>query len=1377
MTAQQHPMPAARVLLPACLWFFVLAVAGMSLTRGDNQVSILWFANALAVAYMHGQGRTRQLQILVLTMVASLAANLLTGNNLAVATLFTLANAVEVVLVSYTIRHAGLAQGFEHSSSDMLKLILLGFLLPCACSATLAAALAAWVGLGDFELIFTGWYVSASLGLILIYPLVRRMRLEAAPTWATRINWERFARYALPILVLVVITLLYLPLPFLYILVALTFATHRLNFDEAHLLTVLAITCLGLMLSLGHVLPLGGVARWQLLFVYLPILITSVPPMLMAAARNENLIKDAERQRFSEELQKSQQSLQSTIDHMPAMIGYWDQQLHNRFANAAYEKWFRLKPDQIRGMHIRDVVGPEIYEQNSAHMQAALAGEARIFERSVVDAEGKLHNALTHYTPHIVKGSVQGFYVFASDITPLKEAQLQENRALAKFASVVEAASEFAIITTDLVGTITLFSKGAERMLGYGADELVNLHTPAILHLQEEVSAIGEQLTAELGYPVEGFEVFVAKARRGLPQSQQWTYISKQGQHIPVNLVINSIHDEHQQTIGFLGIATDISRQKQLETSMISARDQAEMASRTKSEFLANMSHEIRTPMNAVLGMSYLLGKTDLSSTQRHYLQMIRSSGQSLLGILNDILDISKIEAGRIELSPTRFYLKDVLSALANMMSVNVGEKQLELSMGIDTDVPKELIGDALRLQQVLINIIGNAIKFTANGEVSLLVQQAEPVPGSEQDTDNLLIQFIIRDTGIGMSAEQISRLFNAFEQADASTSRRFGGTGLGLAISKRFVDLMGGDIRVNSQEGTGTEFIVSVPMQTAPPLEDHQAENASTASGSNQARKILVVDDNATSRSYIAKTIEAWGWHADTASTGEQALQKVREHLAGQPAAEDEYCAILIDWHMPGQDGLSTLAAIKDMQTSQRIPLILMSSAYDRSALQMEDKPGAPDAVLLKPVTGSSLYDVLQETSLHLHHGAPALSATLAAANPHNEQTMNDSSSPARTGTGSFSGKHILLVEDNYFNQIVATKILEQTGASIKVANNGSEAVEIFKIAEEQFDLVLMDVQMPIMDGWTATEILRKELALPIPILAMTAGVMTAEREHCLAAGMNDVISKPIDIDQMLGVLARYLSAEQPAQTGGARAALAPVKPASTAETSPVPATRAESSPESSPEPRTAPMPGQATPTASGVFDPAKIMALAKGNPALVKTLAGVIQNMINHARQDFDQAVSHWRQGDAQQAARTLHTMRGSIGTLGARDFAAAALTLENAINQQNQQDQQRVPDLISHADQQLSLTISCVQSWLNEQMTGKTEADDGASPIKPGDLQELKDLLQTQNMRASARYQELQAGLQQHLSGERRQAMQAAMLDLDFVTALRLLDEIKV
>lgn len=1370
MTAQHEPTSAARVLLPACLWYFVLAVAGMWLTRGENQVSILWFANALAVAYMYGQGRMGQLQILVLTMAASLAANLLTGNNLAVSTLFTLANALEIVLVSYTIRHAGLDQGFEQSSGDMLKLILLGFLLPCACSATLAAALAAWVGLGEFELIFTGWYVAASLGLILIYPLVRMMRRDATPAWTSRINWKRFARFALLILVVVLVSLLYLPLPFLYILVALTFATHKLNFDESHLLTVLAITSLGLMLSLGNVMPLGGVARWQLLFVYLPILITSVPPMLMAAARNENLIKEAERQRFSEELQKSKQSLQSTIDHMPAMIGYWDQKLHNHFANAAYHKWFGLTPEQIRGMHIRDVVGAEIYELNSHHMQAALNGEPRIFERSIVDPEGNLRYALAYYTPHIVDSKVQGFYAFATDITPLKQAQLQENRAQAKLASVIEAASEFAIIATDMNGIITLFSKGAERMLGYQASELVDKETPTIYHLQEEVIARGAELSAELGYTVQGFEVFVAKARRGLPQSQQWTYLSKQGQHIPVSLIISTIHDEHQQNIGFLGIATDISRQKQLEASLIAARDQAEMASRTKSEFLANMSHEIRTPMNAVLGMSYLLSKTDLTSTQRHYLEMIRSSGQSLLGILNDILDISKIEAGRIELSPTRFYLKDVLSALANMMSVNVGEKQLELSMGIDTDVPKELIGDALRLQQVLINIIGNAIKFTASGEVSLLVQKADPANPAEateeniHGADDLQIQFIIRDTGIGMSAEQISRLFNAFEQADASTSRRFGGTGLGLAISKRFVDLMGGNIRVNSQEGAGTEFVVSVPMQTAPALtQDH----TNGAVSNNQARKILVVDDNATSRSYIAKTIEAWGWQADTASTGEQALQKVRDHLAHMPAAEDEYCAILIDWHMPGQDGLATLAAIKSMRVSQRIPLILMSSAYDRSALQMDGQPGAPDAVLLKPVTGSSLYDVLQETSLHLHHTATALSAP----NQNNQLTMNNSNisnGPAKVGAGSFSGKHILLVEDNYFNQIVATKILEQTGASIKVASNGSEAVEIFKIAKEQFDLVLMDVQMPIMDGWTATEILRKELALPIPILAMTAGVMTAEREQCMAAGMNDVISKPIDIDQMLSVLAHYLSPEQPVAPASAPASA--FASAHTPSRSPVAsAPLAKADPEVLPPVNTTTMS-----LASGIFDPGKIMALAKGNTALIKTLSGVIQNMINHARKDFDQAVSQWQQGDAQQAARTLHTMRGSIGTLGAKDFAGAALALEHAISQQ---DQQRVPKLLADADHQLSLTISSVQTWLHEQMANKADPAPVARQIKPAELQELKTLLQAQNMRATVRYEELQANLKQHWPAGQQKAMQDAMLNLDFATALNLLEEITV
>lgn len=1283
MAALQEQSSTSKILVQASALYFMLAVAGILLTRSENSVAILWFANALTVGYMFGQSALRRIQVLSVCMLASLVANLVAGNDLGASVLFTFANALEIVLVSYSIQTARLAKNFEQSSNQLLKLITLGFFLPCACSATVAAALASWYGLGEFGLIFTKWYVDTSLGQTVIFPLLYMSLRPGARFWSCSIRWRQFLPYAVSTILLVVLALLYLPFPLLYVLVALTFTAQKLKYEESHLLIVLAVTCLGLMATPDDIMPLHVAGSWQIFFIYLPVVITVIPPMLLATSLNENRLKESERLRVAQDLARSQTDLHATINHLPALICFLDHQMVLRFANDAYLRWFHAQGSAAIGKPVREVIGDEVFQIHLPYIQAALQGEQQLFERVMQDQAGETHYLLATYIPQYIDGKVHGMYSFVTDISPLKRAQMQEMRTQAKLKSIVEAAGEFAIISTDLLGAINYFSPGAERMLGYSQAEMLERQTPLRIHLEEEIEARGALLTAELGYPVQDFEVLAVKARMGKPQAQQWTYVTKQGRQVPVTLVISAVHNEDHEIDGFLGIAIDISRQKQLEASLIAAKEQAEMASRTKSGFLANMSHEIRTPMNAVLGMSYLLGKTDLSAAQRSYLEMIRSSGQSLLGILNDILDISKIEAGRIELSPTRFMLKDILSALANMMSVNVGEKQLELSMGIDAGVPRELVGDALRLQQVLVNIIGNAIKFTERGEVSLLVQRA----GSSET--GLMIQFIIRDTGIGMTPKQIDRLFNAFEQADASTSRRFGGTGLGLAISKRFVDLMGGNILVNSKEGAGTEFTVSVPMQAVPDNEDTAPEqpgknnsdgnaaSAQTGSTTGTPKKILIVDDNDTSRHYIAKTVQAWGWHADTADSGDAVVKKIRSQLAEHGPEALDYCAILVDWHMPGQDGIATIETLKPLLSNRHIPLILMSSAYDRSALNIDGQQSGPDAVLLKPVTGSSLYDALQETGRDIH------------------STPKDDGKSSKVAQNRFSGTHFLLVEDNYFNQIVATKVLEQTGAKVDIANNGAEAVELLKTAPDRFDMVLMDIQMPVMDGWTATQILRKELALSLPILAMTAGVMTTEREHCLTAGMNDVISKPFDIDQMLVVLEKYLPQDRRvAQIKDSGSAIGS-QTADNGSHSQHYDGQAQGTPTSA-EPESVPQQNDVT-ASNAIFDPGKITGLANGNPAVMKTLHGVVQKMVNNARGDFDKAHQFWQQGDDQQAARTLHTMRGSIGTLGARNFANTALELETAITEK---DRELTVNLFAKAENILKLTIEQVSAWLQEQ-----------------------------------------------------------------------------
>ncbi|NGZ83345.1 response regulator [Duganella aceris] len=856
----------------------------------------------------------------------------------------------------------------------------------------------------------------------------------------------------------------------------------------------------------------------------------------------------------------------------------------------------------------------------------------------------------------------------------------------ARLQSLVEFAPN-AIVVVGVDGRIETFNREGERCFGYGRDEV--LGQPLEILVPERLRA------AHAGHRVRFFADRLSAEPVRMGQGTVLFGQRRDGSEFPVEINLSAVRTDQGTKV--LAVISDITERHRLRLEVEARavelereRDRAEAANRAKSDFVANMSHEIRTPMNAVLGMVYLLGNTALSQQQRKYLNMVRVSGQSLLGILNDVLDFSKIEARHMELSPVDFLLDDTLNSLATMMTMNASDKELELAISVDPAVPRYLRGDSMRLQQILVNLAGNAIKFTEQGEVVVGIEL------SARDEHNALLRFEVRDSGIGMTEAQQGQLFNAFSQGDQSITRRFGGTGLGLAITKRLIELMGGQIAVNSRQGQGSTFWFSLPFEI--PAEQPE-ERRKPALGQ---LRLLVADDNRTSRELISRLIRAWGWQADEVDSGAAALRRYRQSLDQQP-----YDVVLADWHMPGMDRLATAKGIRQAASEhgrpgRAQPIVVMVNAFARDRMDEISHAPEADVVLVKPITGSSLFDALHQ----------ALVST----------TDPESRGAAEHGIGgTLTGVHFLLVEDNVLNQAVARGILEHAGATLDVVGDGQQAVERMRVDAARYDLVLMDMQMPVMDGFTATRLLRQELKLTLPIIAMTAGVLESEREHTVAAGITDFIAKPIEVEEMLAVLLRHLRKRQSATAAPAAAMPVPAPlPAPLRTPAPAPASvpaaaAAPPAPKPAPvlddiadmlasmaaaaaPPAAAPTPAPSAPPAEpAVFNMDSLMRVmgkdAKGRAVMVKMVRGAIET----GMQPADLAGQALQEGRMRDAARMFHSLRGAVGVLGAKRLIQATIDAEDAINEQREHE---LGERYQTVRAELEQTLAQARAWLDRE-----------------------------------------------------------------------------
>ena len=876
---------------------------------------------------------------------------------------------------------------------------------------------------------------------------------------------------------------------------------------------------------------------------------------------------------ISDEMRQAKAVFRSLVDYLPHSVLIKDRVGRRVFANRHYLTIHQKTLDQVLGKTDFDLL-PEDLARKFSEDDAQIIRTAQVMHST---EEHQTPGGPRHWIDRIkaplrdADGNIVGVLLLFWDVSARERAE----QALGLERSLLNALLDTipdSLYFKDRESRFLRISRAQAGRFGLAHPEDAIGKTDADIFTVEHArqAMIDERRIMETGQPM------VARVEKLTWPDRDDTWVSST--KMP-------LRDNDSRIVGTFGISRDITELKRTQDELSKARDIADAANLAKSDFLANMSHEIRTPMNAIIGITELLLDTQLTQSQREYLRMVFESGETLLTLLNDILDFSKIEAGRLELDCAPFEIRKSLGDTLKSLGLRAHNKGLELAFSIDSDVPKVLVGDVVRLRQIVINLIGNAIKFTAVGEVVLRVQCESRIQ------DQMTLVFSVSDTGIGIPADKHQRIFEEFEQADSSTTRTYGGTGLGLAISTRLVKLMSGSIWVVSEPGLGSTFSFTATFSFA----DVPSEDVASRTNAIIDMPALIVDDNDTNRRILFDLLTNWGMKPALARSAREALMLM------QNAARDHcpFRIVLVDVNMPEFSGFDLASWIREDPMIAETPLVILTSASRPGDVERAVDMRIASS-LLKPVKQSELFD--------------SIVSAVFVKTKHEEEKQPTEAVQVRK----FDSIRVLLAEDNIVNQRLAVGILSKLGCIVTVAGNGRIAVT--ELEQNEFDVVLMDVQMPEMDGYEATQFIRNREKISdrhIPIIAMTAHAMQGDRERCLAAGMDHYLSKPVRILELSDTLTQVL--RKGSEDNGS------VK---------------------------------IVPVSHDLIDWADALEAAGDDRELLQT---VIDAFLEESESLMAQIRTSVRLGNAASLQRTTHTLKGSLLAVGARQTSTLASELE--------------------------------------------------------------------------------------------------------------------